>query len=139
VSVDRLLAKLDRVRRTGDARWAARCPAHEDRSPSLSIREIDDGRILLHCFGGCSVEDVVGAIGVRLEDLFPPRPMEHARRVRKPWSDRNLLEVLDRETIVVFIAACDLAIERRALSYGDVNRLRKARERIAAVAEALSS
>lgn len=38
--------------RCGD-QWLARCPAHDDHQPSLSIKETDDGRILFHCFAGC--------------------------------------------------------------------------------------
>ena len=47
-----LLDRLEAVRETGSSRWIARCPAHDDSSPSLAVRELDDGRILLHDFGG---------------------------------------------------------------------------------------
>jgi len=49
----------------------ARCPSHADRSPSLSISEGDDGRILLHCWAGCRTADVVAALGLGFADLFP--------------------------------------------------------------------
>lgn len=42
--------------------WMARCPAHRDRTPSLSITEGSDGRALVHCFGGCPQEAVVAAL-----------------------------------------------------------------------------
>ena len=42
-----LLDRLDKVRPTGAGTWVARCPAHDDRGPSLSVRELDDGRIEL--------------------------------------------------------------------------------------------
>ena len=51
--------------------WKACCPAHEDRSPSLSISEGDDGRILIRCHAGCTTEQVVAAMGLSLADLFP--------------------------------------------------------------------
>jgi hypothetical protein len=135
-----LLAKLDRVRRVGDGRWIARCPAHADRSPSLSIRELPDGTVLLHDFGGCDVEAVLGAVGMRFDDLFPERPIadDFRPREKKPWSDRQLLEIIDRETIVVFIAAADVTLEGRTLSDVDISRLRKARERITAIVGALA-
>jgi hypothetical protein len=44
-----LLDHLERVKQTGPGRWIARCPAHEDRSPSLSVRELEDGRLLRLC------------------------------------------------------------------------------------------
>jgi hypothetical protein len=43
--VTRLLDRLQGVKRTGPSRWIARCPAHEDRRPSLAVRELDDGRL----------------------------------------------------------------------------------------------
>jgi DNA primase len=34
----------------------ARCPAHDDRTPSLSIRDADDGKVLVRCHAGCDQE-----------------------------------------------------------------------------------
>jgi hypothetical protein len=62
--VQRLEAK-----RSGSG-YVARCPAHEDRTPSLSISEGDDGRVLLKCFAGCSFEEIVVALGLQMKDLF---------------------------------------------------------------------
>lgn len=57
----------------GRGSWT--CPAHEDRSPSLSVKEADDGRVLVHCFAGCETADVLAALGRTLADLFDgPRP-----------------------------------------------------------------
>ena len=42
--------------------WTACCPGHNDRTPSLSISEAEDGRILVHCHAGCAQEVVVGAL-----------------------------------------------------------------------------
>ena len=63
-----ILSHFEQVRRVGDE-WSARCPAHEDRKPSLSIRE-EGGKILLHCHAGCSVESVLEAAALRMVDLF---------------------------------------------------------------------
>jgi len=139
MSAEGLISRLDRVKRVGEGRWVARCPAHGDRSPSLSIRELDDGRVLLHDFGGCSVESIVAAIGMELADLFPERTSgDRVPREKRPWSDRQLLEVIDRETTLIFIAACDVTLEGRTLSDVDMSRLRKARKRITAVMGALT-
>lgn len=62
--------RLERVRRSGKG-WIARCPGHDDDSPSLSVTEGDDGRVLLNCHAGCTTEDVVTAMGLTLSDLFP--------------------------------------------------------------------
>ena len=60
--------------------WTARCPAHDDRSPSLSIREADDGKILLHCWSGCDPEAILTAIGLTWRDLYPDRWREAEAR-----------------------------------------------------------
>ena len=52
-----------------DDHYTARCPAHNDSSPSLNIQETDN-KLLLHCHAGCSVEQVCEAVGVSMKDLF---------------------------------------------------------------------
>ena len=42
--------------------WMAHCPAHEDRTPSLSIDETRDGKILVHCHAGCTQNSVIDAL-----------------------------------------------------------------------------
>ena len=51
--------------------YMCKCPAHEDRTASLSVREGDGGKILLHCMAGCSTGDVLRAMNLRMSDLFP--------------------------------------------------------------------
>ena len=51
-------AALVEARRTAPGKWQAHCPAHVDRSPSLSIRAASDGRVLLHCFAGCALDSI---------------------------------------------------------------------------------
>lgn len=84
--VERLLSRLDGTRETGPGRWMARCPAHNDGRPSLSVREVEDGLVLVHCFAWCSVGSVVAAVGLDLSDLFPPteawRETDTARTTR---------------------------------------------------------
>jgi hypothetical protein len=53
--------------------WKARCPAHADSDPSLSITLADKGGALIHCYAGCSPEAVVEALGLTMADLMPPR------------------------------------------------------------------
>lgn len=85
MTVEALVSRLEGMKRTGPGRWVAKCPAHEDKRPSLSIRELDDGRILAHCFAGCAVDDVLAAIGLDFEALFPERLGEF-KRGRSPES-----------------------------------------------------
>ncbi len=86
MSVDNLLALLDHVRPTSKG-WSARCPAHADRSPSLSITE-RDRKVLVHCFAGCRLEQICAALGLTMRDLFydtttDPRALQAARRKRQ--------------------------------------------------------
>ena len=68
MTVTKFLGKLKGVKRSGRG-WIALCPNHEDHNPSLSIRE-EGGRILLHCYAGCRVEDILGVMGLTMADLF---------------------------------------------------------------------
>ena len=67
----KVLRKLKRVGREGIG-YKACCPAHADSIPSLSIREDEDGKVLIHCFAGCEPEEVLAKIGLGMKDLFPP-------------------------------------------------------------------
>jgi hypothetical protein len=86
---DVLLPHLQGVRSTGHGKWIARCPAHDDKRPSLSIKEGDTGALLVYCWAGCSVQAIVAAAGVELADLFPPREVESDPRAKwKPWRQK---------------------------------------------------
>jgi hypothetical protein len=70
-ALEQVLERLDHVKRNGSG-WIARCPAHEDRKPSLAIAAGDDGRVLLTCHAGCDVELILAALGLEKRDLFQP-------------------------------------------------------------------
>ncbi len=79
------LCQLDRVRRSSRG-WTARCPAHDDRSPSLSVAEGEQS-VLVHCFANCEPEAICRALGLELRDLFfnqnpDPAVLRQARRPR---------------------------------------------------------
>lgn len=80
--VGRVLARLPDARRNGQG-WIARCPAHDDRRPSLSIAEGNDGRALLKCFAGCTVDAICAAVGIAKVELFPKRGDGYTRRMFK--------------------------------------------------------
>jgi hypothetical protein len=81
LSLPQIAARLH-ARRCGRG-FIARCPAHEDRHPSLSLSE-RDGRVLVHCHAGCAQADVIAALrerGLWLERDRPPlSPTERAVR-----------------------------------------------------------
>ena len=69
-TVKNILDRLENVKSTGSAQWQARCPAHDDRHPSLSIGTGDDGRVLLKCHAGCTTKDILASLGLTERDLF---------------------------------------------------------------------
>ena len=133
MSAEVILSQLDRVKPTGPRRWLARCPAHEDRSPSLSVRELDDGRILLHCFGGCNCEQIIAAAGVNWDALYPERPVENdfVLSERRPFPASDVLQAIDAEAAIVAVAAANIA-QGIELTQDDRERLLLAAERIGA-------
>lgn len=82
-----ILKKLDGVFKTSNG-WQARCPAHDDTRPSLSIGE-DGGKTLLHCQKGCKTEDVVKAMGLQMRDLFPEEAEERKLVATYGYLDEN--------------------------------------------------
>ena len=68
--IDDLLSRLDKAKPAGDRAWIARCPAHDDREPSLSLAE-ENGLITMHCFAGCRTKNILDTVGLRWGDLFP--------------------------------------------------------------------
>lgn len=69
MTIEHVLSLLDQVKPRGTGKYSARCPAHNDRSPSLSIREGDKG-ILAHCWAGCDLSSICASLGIKPADLF---------------------------------------------------------------------
>lgn len=140
-----LLGRLERVRKSGRG-WTAKCPAHEDRTASLSIAQGEGGACLVHCFAGCSAADVALAAGLTLADLFPKRPTasmsfaeraalrEHGRQAQ--W--RAALNVLGFEAKIVQIFGRDL-MAKRVPTDEDCERLILACNRIDDAREVLNA
>jgi hypothetical protein len=135
VQVEELLSRLTKVKKTGTDKWQACCPAHEDRSPSMSIKDAD-GTILLHCFAGCPVDDICGAIGVEMTDLFPDttkrewqgeRPVKFGGGLK--FNAMDALRCLSGEGSVILLLASDMA-EGKVLSPDDMQRVLKAVGRV---------
>ena len=142
--IDRLLPRLESVRQSGKG-YTAKCPAHSDRSASLSVSEADGGKVLLHCFAGCPAADVLAAVGLTLAELFPTRlrastPEERrAARLgalRSNWS--AALGVLALESTIA-VCACEMMLAGNSLDESDRIRLHLAYDRIQAAREVLNA
>ncbi len=133
MSAATLLDRLDGVRPTGSGRWVARCPAHGDKSASMSVRELDDGTVLVHDFAGCSVRDILAAVGLEFADLFPNKvEQDHRRRgERRPFPATDVLRAIEREALIAATAASFLG-NGGSLTDEDRERLLTAAARITA-------
>ena len=125
-----ILSMLEGVRETGKDRWLARCPAHDDKSPSLSIRNAGD-RLLIHCFAGCDALDVVHAVSLELGDLFADRCDYQTKSSRSRIPSSDALRAIDHEALVVVIIASDIQ-KNRTIDDEDFQRLTTATKRIGA-------
>lgn len=108
--IDNILNRVEKLRKTGTDRWVCCCPAHDDKSPSLAIRALDDGRILLHCFAGCETHDVLEKLGLTFDALFPKNGLgDHFERVRQPFNAMDVLRCIAYEAHIAAVAASNLA------------------------------
>jgi hypothetical protein len=131
VSLDALLQRLDGVRETGPGRYLARCSAHKDRSPSLSIRRLDDGRILVHCFANCPTSEVLGAVGLDFDALYPERALGHyLPRQRQPFYAIDALRATAQEAQIASIVAARI-VGGYDVSSDEFDRLWLAAKRLA--------
>ncbi len=80
--IERLAAHTGHQPKKNGHGYSARCPAHDDQNPSLSINEEANGKILLHCFSGCAVEEVCSALQIQVSDLFPEKVQKDCRPIR---------------------------------------------------------
>jgi hypothetical protein len=131
MSIDNLLSRLDKVKKTGNGNWLACCPAHDDKTPSMAIKEDANGRILIHCFPGCQSIDILEAVGLKFSDLFPEKLSDHIKPLRKPFPAADVLEALSTEALLVHIAA-DRLSKGEILDSSELARLKLASQRIMA-------
>jgi hypothetical protein len=94
VTVTEILAKLEKVKQVGPGRWQAKCPAHGDNVPSLTVTTGADGRVLMNCHANCETKAIAAALGLQLRDLFAeeskPQPVSKPTIVAKyPYCDEN--------------------------------------------------
>ena len=127
-TVHTLLERLDGVRQIGDSKWMAKCPAHDDMGPSLSVRDTGE-RTLIHCFAGCHAEDILTAVGLTWQDIIRDKwqAAQHAatnQKIKLPPIDP-----LKLEWRIIQIAKADREAGRE-ISVEDKARLQLAFERV---------
>ena len=127
MTINVLLDRLQNVKPRGKNTWMACCPAHDDKSPSLAIKYLQDGRILMKCFAGCDVISILTAVQLCVGDLFPDRGLGEyesferlKQAVRKPDEDKYF-----QEKAILALADSDREAGKR-LSMADLTRERQA-------------
>ena len=125
MTIEILLDRLDGVKSRGKNKWIAKCCAHDDKSPSLALTELSDGRILIKCFAGCETQTILANIGLTMEDLFPngrlgefkgfQRIEDELKQKRKTSYAQTILDLakIDRAS-GKRLSQSDLEIERQA-------------------------
>jgi len=124
---EQLLNSLQKVQKRGK-NYMACCPAHDDKTPSLSLTELDDGRVLIKCFAGCDTFEILSAVGLSLSDLFPNPGLGQQYRHFQSLSALSLKKPNDKiehEKMILQIAKDDRANGKR------LNELDLQRERLA--------
>ena len=129
MSLETILSRVDKLKRTGQGRYIACCPAHADKRPSMNIRELDDGRVLIKCFGGCDNESILSALGLQFSDLFPEPVTPHGKRERKPFNAYDVLACVRFEARITALAAIELS-KGKPLTEQDKARLMLAASRL---------
>lgn len=125
MSLDSLLSKLDGVRETSPGKWRAKCPIHQGDSSSnrsLSIREAETGAVLMHCFAGCEINDIVRKVQLQMSDLFPQDEyIQRAKYARKPRG-QDLRKIIDGCRFVAHIVetGADKMLNREQLTEDDL-------------------
>lgn len=95
-----ILERLEGVQGRDGGPWMAKCPAHRDRTPSLSVAVTESGATLLHCHAGCEPDDVLAAVGLRFSDLYPPRESSQARPTPVGRNARISLQTVAHASLV---------------------------------------
>ena len=110
--------------------YLAFCPSHNDRKGrSLAVSLGRQDQVLLHCFSGCAIHEITGAIGLNVADLYPKSVSKYDRQTRSYFNEWQILTALQHDAIVVLIAARSM-LSGKGLPESDVAFLSQAVIRI---------
>ena len=126
--IEDLLSRFDKVKATSRGRWVCRCPAHDDKSPSMHIRLEVDGRILINCKAGCGTYDILQSIGLDWDAVFPEEYKGEHKPIKRVISSSDGLRLLQHESRIVLLCAYEARMG--TLNQIGLDRLEEAMERI---------
>lgn len=126
MSIENILGRLQKVKRTGNGKWMCQCPAHNDKTASLVITDNGDGRILINCFAGCDTYSILQSVGLDWADVMPEKAISnHEKPVKSIIYATDALNLIRFESQVVLAIAYD--IRKRGLVDNEmIDRLEKA-------------
>ena len=114
---------FDGVRETGNGQYSCRCPAHEDKSASLGIKEGDGNRILLNCFAGCDVKSILESAGLEWKDILPDNQLYQAEKHK--FNPFAVLKMIRDEVLIIGLSSSQIRAGK-PLNDKDHDRLLKA-------------
>lgn len=129
MSIETLLSRLDKVRNHGTGKHMAKCPCHADKTASLAINDMGDGRILINCFAGCDTYSILQSIGLDWQDVMPESITGEHKPVKQIIYASEALKLIQFETRIVLVAAYDLA-KNKPLQADEIKRLELSMQRI---------
>lgn len=104
-----VLERLEGVKQRGRDQWSACCPAHGDKTPSLSIKETESGHVLVHCFAGCGAQDILESVGLTFESVMPEKLDSSSPKRRSLITPRQAVELISQSALFVAVCAADIA------------------------------
>ena len=123
MTIENILARLSKVRKSHRG-YQACCPVHQDKHPSMTITETDDGKVLIHCFAcGARGTDVVEALGLTASELF-------SGEFTGTYDAKYKLRKTELEDSLVISMYEDAKRNAQYLSHADFKRYKLAKARL---------
>lgn len=129
MSVEVLISRLNKVRKNGTGQFMAQCPCHADKTASLAIKDMNDGRILINCFAGCDTYSILRSVGLDWQDVLPESSAGEHKPVNQIIYASEALQLIRFESQIVLVAAYDLK-KNKQLTTEEMERLELAMQRI---------
>ena len=127
MSVENLLSRLNKVKKTSKNSWKACCPAHGSTKQSLAVRD-DNGKVLIHCFAeGCAIDDVLSSVGLTFADIMPER-LADSKPNKKPFYASDVLQIASDEILVAYLIVKKMV--EGSVTFNDSQRLLKCASRL---------
>lgn len=104
--IQNILERLEKVKQTSSDTWRCQCPCGHKSPSQMALKELPDGRVLIHCFAGHSPAEIMQAIDMSLNDLFEEPIDQHIQPLYMARKEKlRAGKILDR------VKSCQLRLE----------------------------